>query len=50
MKSTPLEPVTPSGSTTYTSSENVAADRSAKAVSRFVSWYSGAKLAHTSIP
>ena len=34
----------------YTNSENTAALLSAFAVSRFVSWYSGAKLAQTSIP
>ncbi len=34
----------------YTNSENAAALLSALAVSRFVSWYSGAKLAQTSIP
>ena len=33
-----------------TKSENDAVERSASAVSRFVSWYSGAKLAHTSTP
>ena len=34
----------------YTNNENAAALFSAFAVSRFVSWYSGAKLAQTSIP
>ncbi len=34
----------------YTNRENIPAERRASAVSRFVSWYSGAKLAQTSTP
>ena len=38
----------PSGNSRNTSSVNTPADRSAIVVSRLVSWYSGAKVAHTS--
>src|SRR5215204_5739203 len=46
----PSVPPRPSGSSTYTSAENSAAARSAMRVSRWVSWYSGANVATTSIP
>src|SRR5829696_9763277 len=46
----PSVPPRPSGSSTYTTAENSAAVRSAMRVSRWVSWYSGAKVATTSIP
>jgi len=44
----PETPPMPSGNSRNTSSVNTAAERSAIVVSRLVSWYSGAKVAHTS--
>src|SRR4051795_11040392 len=46
----PSVPPSPSGSSAYTAAQNSADERSARGVSRSVSWNSGANVATTSMP